>query len=177
MPPTSASLGTAEAGLRADPARHPRERSASEWKSGCATTGTGHFRRGQGEDVQTRSSPPSRRARAPGLGLSMSYDIVVKQTWWGRSRADTQPGDFTEFTVTLPRQFATSASPAREIAQRLSRGGPEALPAMTNRSPPGRRSHAADSHGRRRARPGSSDRARNFRGRIRDGKVRFLFGP
>lgn len=62
-----------------------------------------------------------------GLGLSMSYDIVVKQHG-GTIEADTQPGAFTEFTVTLPRQFATSAPPAGEIAQRVSRGGPEAFP-------------------------------------------------
>jgi two-component system, NtrC family, sensor kinase len=37
-----------------------------------------------------------------GLGLSMSYDIVVKQHG-GRIDVDTVPGHFTEFTVVLPR--------------------------------------------------------------------------
>ena len=37
-----------------------------------------------------------------GLGLSMSHDIVVKQHG-GRIEVDTQPGQFTEFTILLPR--------------------------------------------------------------------------
>ena len=37
-----------------------------------------------------------------GLGLSLSYDIVVKQHG-GSIEVDTQPGDFTEFRVILPR--------------------------------------------------------------------------
>ena len=41
-----------------------------------------------------------------GLGLSMCHDIIVKQHR-GSIRVDTEPGEFTEFTVTLPR--ATSA--------------------------------------------------------------------
>jgi two-component system, NtrC family, sensor kinase len=37
-----------------------------------------------------------------GLGLSMSHDIVVKQHG-GKIDVDTEPGDFTEFIITLPR--------------------------------------------------------------------------
>jgi signal transduction histidine kinase len=37
-----------------------------------------------------------------GLGLSMSHDIIVKQHG-GRIDVDTQPGQFTEFTIVLPR--------------------------------------------------------------------------
>ncbi|WP_426614374.1 GAF domain-containing sensor histidine kinase [Bradyrhizobium sp. McL0616] len=37
-----------------------------------------------------------------GLGLSMSHDIIVKQHG-GRIEVDTQPGQFTEFTIVLPR--------------------------------------------------------------------------
>jgi GAF domain-containing protein len=37
-----------------------------------------------------------------GLGLSMSYDIVVKQHG-GTIDVDTLPGEFTEFTIVLPR--------------------------------------------------------------------------
>jgi two-component system, NtrC family, sensor kinase len=37
-----------------------------------------------------------------GLGLSMSHDIVVKQHG-GAIEVDTQPGEFTELTVVLPR--------------------------------------------------------------------------
>jgi GAF domain-containing protein/anti-sigma regulatory factor (Ser/Thr protein kinase) len=40
-----------------------------------------------------------------GLGLSMSHDIVVKQHG-GRIDVDSTPGEFTEFTVTLPRTAA-----------------------------------------------------------------------
>jgi two-component system NtrC family sensor kinase len=41
-----------------------------------------------------------------GLGLSLSYDIVVKQHA-GSIEVDTQPGEFTEFKVVLPRKAAS----------------------------------------------------------------------
>jgi len=44
-----------------------------------------------------------------GLGLSMSHDIVVKQHG-GRIEVDTEPGVFTEFTITLPRNAAAQAN-------------------------------------------------------------------
>src|SRR5262249_6289650 len=37
-----------------------------------------------------------------GLGLSISHDIIVKQHG-GSIEADTQPGQFTEFRIVLPR--------------------------------------------------------------------------
>ena len=37
-----------------------------------------------------------------GLGLSMSHDIIVKQHG-GRIDVATEPGQFTEFTIVLPR--------------------------------------------------------------------------
>ena len=37
-----------------------------------------------------------------GLGLSMTHDIIVKQHG-GRIDVETEPGTFTEFTITLPR--------------------------------------------------------------------------
>ncbi len=40
-----------------------------------------------------------------GLGLSLSHDIVVKQHA-GTIDVETEPGDFTEFIITLPRQNA-----------------------------------------------------------------------
>ena len=43
-----------------------------------------------------------------GLGLSLSYDIVVKQHG-GELAVDSQPGEFTVFRVTLPRTLATPA--------------------------------------------------------------------
>jgi two-component system, NtrC family, sensor kinase len=42
-----------------------------------------------------------------GLGLSLSYDIIVKQHS-GSIEVDTQPGEFTEFKVILPRKAAPS---------------------------------------------------------------------
>jgi two-component system NtrC family sensor kinase len=38
-----------------------------------------------------------------GLGLSMSYDIIVKQHG-GSIDAETEPGLFTEFKIVLPRK-------------------------------------------------------------------------
>jgi GAF domain-containing protein len=46
-----------------------------------------------------------------GLGLSLSYDIVVKQHG-GSIEVDTQLGEFTEFRVILPRMAATSKAGA-----------------------------------------------------------------
>ena len=41
-----------------------------------------------------------------GLGLSMSHDIIVKQHG-GTIDVDTEPGQFTEFRIVLPRAAAT----------------------------------------------------------------------
>ena len=46
-----------------------------------------------------------------GLGLSLSHDIVVKKHA-GSIEVDTQPGEFTEFRVILPRMAATSKAGA-----------------------------------------------------------------
>ena len=43
-----------------------------------------------------------------GLGLSLSHDIIVKQHA-GAIEVDTQPGEFTEFRIVLPRGAATVA--------------------------------------------------------------------
>lgn len=43
-----------------------------------------------------------------GLGLSLSYDIVVKQHG-GTIEVATEPGDFTELTIVLPRSGAAAA--------------------------------------------------------------------
>jgi len=42
-----------------------------------------------------------------GLGLSMTHDIIVKQHG-GRIDVATQPGQFTEFTIVLPRKSVVS---------------------------------------------------------------------
>ena len=41
-----------------------------------------------------------------GLGLSISHDIIVKQHG-GSIEVDTQPGEFTEFRIFLPRAGAS----------------------------------------------------------------------
>jgi two-component system NtrC family sensor kinase len=46
-----------------------------------------------------------------GLGLSLSYDIIVKQHA-GSIEVDTEPGEFTEFRVILPRAAAASTTGA-----------------------------------------------------------------
>ncbi|TGS82352.1 HAMP domain-containing histidine kinase, partial [Mesorhizobium sp. M2D.F.Ca.ET.178.01.1.1] len=43
-----------------------------------------------------------------GLGLSLSHDIVVKQHA-GTIDVDSQPGEFTEFRIVLPRAAASLA--------------------------------------------------------------------
>jgi len=46
-----------------------------------------------------------------GLGLSMTHDIIVKQHG-GRIDVETEPGEFTEFIITLPRgSIASGAKP------------------------------------------------------------------
>jgi signal transduction histidine kinase len=44
-----------------------------------------------------------------GLGLSLSYDIIVKQHA-GTIEVDTRPGEFTEFRIVLPRRPASTAN-------------------------------------------------------------------
>jgi two-component system NtrC family sensor kinase len=43
-----------------------------------------------------------------GLGLSISHDIIVKQHG-GSIEVETQPGDFTEFRIVLPRAVASKS--------------------------------------------------------------------
>ena len=45
-----------------------------------------------------------------GLGLSISHDVIVKQHG-GSIEVDTQPGEFTEFRIILPRTAAAILSP------------------------------------------------------------------
>src|SRR6266481_2681989 len=54
------------------------------------------------------TKPPG---QGTGLGLSLSYDIIVKQHA-GSIEVDTQPGEFTEFKVILPRKAASSKAGA-----------------------------------------------------------------
>jgi two-component system NtrC family sensor kinase len=54
------------------------------------------------------TKPPG---QGTGLGLSLSYDIIVKQHA-GSIEVDTRPGEFTEFKVILPRAAARSKAGA-----------------------------------------------------------------
>ena len=49
-----------------------------------------------------------------GLGLSLSYDIVVKQHH-GKFEVESREGEFTEFTVTLPRTLPEEHEPEEQI--------------------------------------------------------------
>jgi signal transduction histidine kinase len=42
-----------------------------------------------------------------GLGLSISHDIVVREHQ-GEISLDSQEGEYTEFTITIPRRAAES---------------------------------------------------------------------
>ena len=46
-----------------------------------------------------------------GLGLSISYDIIV-QGHGGTIAVDSRPGEFTEFTLRLPRRWPGAAAAA-----------------------------------------------------------------
>jgi signal transduction histidine kinase len=52
-----------------------------------------------------RKNVQSVTGEGTGLGLSISHDIIVKQHA-GSIEVDTQPGEFTEIRVTLPRTAA-----------------------------------------------------------------------
>ena len=45
---------------------------------------------------------PKPASEGTGLGLSISHDIIVNQHS-GSIEVDTRPGEFTEFTIVLPR--------------------------------------------------------------------------
>jgi signal transduction histidine kinase len=51
-----------------------------------------------------------------GLGLSISYDIVT-QEHGGAITVDSKVGEFTEFTVRLPRSFLAASTDAAAWAQ------------------------------------------------------------
>jgi len=51
-----------------------------------------------------------------GLGLSISYDIVTQQHG-GSIAVESEPGVFTEFTITLPRRTASAAGADRSVTE------------------------------------------------------------
>jgi two-component system, NtrC family, sensor kinase len=60
-------------------------------------------------DVKEKMSNPffttKPAGQGPGFGFSISHDIIVKQHG-GSIEIDTQPGEFTEIRVVLPRVAA-----------------------------------------------------------------------
>jgi signal transduction histidine kinase/HAMP domain-containing protein len=66
-------------------------------------------------DVRTKLFTPffttKPTGEGTGLGLSISYDIVV-QAHGGTITVDSRPGEFTEFTLRLPRTLRGAATPA-----------------------------------------------------------------
>jgi len=75
--------------------------AAKRSRSACATTAPA-FRPRLGTSSSSRSSPPSPTGEGTGLGLSISYDIVTQQHG-GTIEVDSRTGEYTEFTVRLPR--------------------------------------------------------------------------
>ena len=67
---------------------------------------------GMAPDVAARAFDPFYTTKpageGTGLGLSISHDIIVKQHA-GSIEVDTQPGEFTEFRIILPRAAASLA--------------------------------------------------------------------
>ena len=57
-----------------------------------------------------------------GLGLSISHDIVVKQHA-GPIEVETEPGEFTEFRIILPRQARRLPNREHALEPSYSRGG------------------------------------------------------
>ena len=55
-----------------------------------------------------------------GLGLSMSHDIVVKQHG-GTIDVITEPGVFTEFIITLPRELSAAAWTCQRLEAQIER--------------------------------------------------------
>jgi len=66
---------------------------------------------GIGEEVRDKIFEPffttKPAGEGTGLGLSLSYEIIVKQHG-GQLTVDSRPNEFTEFQITLPRRMATS---------------------------------------------------------------------
>src|SRR6266850_2277199 len=81
------------------------------WVVRFSTFATISARNGRWRKITNHWRATTRPARIALLrpGLSLSYDVVVKQQ---SIEVDTQPGEFTEFKVVLPRIAATSKAGA-----------------------------------------------------------------
>ena len=88
------------------PSRPRRKILAITWKSGIRDNGIGIQ-----PDVKEKMFNPffttKPAGEGTGLGLSISHDIIVKQHG-GSIEVDTQPGEFTEVRIILPRTAAPS---------------------------------------------------------------------
>ena len=80
----------------------PRPRAlAIAWKSGFATMAP-VFQPEVKEKMFNPFFTTKPAGEGTGLGLSISHDIMVKQHG-GSIEVDTQPGEFTEIRIILPR--------------------------------------------------------------------------
>jgi signal transduction histidine kinase len=65
---------------------------------------------GMASEVKEKMFNPFFTTKPPGagtgLGLSISHDIIVKHA--GSIEVDTQPGEFTEIRITLPRKSVSA---------------------------------------------------------------------
>jgi Histidine kinase-, DNA gyrase B-, and HSP90-like ATPase len=55
------------------------------------------------DKFSSHSSPPSPQGEGTGLGLSISYDIITQQHG-GSITVDSEVGEYSKFTVRLPRK-------------------------------------------------------------------------
>jgi two-component system NtrC family sensor kinase len=66
---------------------------------------------GIGDEVRDKTFEPfvttKPAGEGTGLGLSLSYDIIVKQHG-GQLTVDSRPSEFTEFQIILPRRMAAN---------------------------------------------------------------------
>src|SRR5258705_11993980 len=83
------------------------------WPSRAGGGGVHSIRNGRWRKITNHWRATTRPARIALLrrGLSLSYDVVVKQHG-GSIEVDTHPREFTEFKVILPRIAATSKAGA-----------------------------------------------------------------
>jgi C4-dicarboxylate-specific signal transduction histidine kinase len=73
------------------------------WKSACGTTAS-QFPRRSGTSCSSPFFTTKPTGERTGLGLSISYDIVTQQHG-GSITVDSKVGEYSEFTVRLPRKL------------------------------------------------------------------------